>query len=463
MNNDLFKEFKEVSAKQWKQKIQFDLKGADYNQTLIWNSNDGIDVKPFYHPEESPDPIQVNPPSGWNICEKIYVISAEEANVKAQDALQKGAESIWFILSSEDIEPQPLFRDINVENTLIYLEFRFLSADYFSKLKNTLHRKNHQIHIQLDIMGRLARTGNWFYNIKEDHKILDEIVSEADGFSSILSINTGLYQNAGANIPQQLAYALGHVNEYLNHFLGKTEEKLEGTKILFQVSVGPNYFFEIAKLRALRLLFATLAKEYGIREECIIISQPSRRNKTIFDYNVNLLRTTTECMSAVLGGTDSITNMPYDALYHKNNQFSARIARNQLLILKNESYFEKVANPAEGSYYIESLTQQFAEKALEIFKDIEKGGGFLKQLKEGVIQKKIHESAKIEQKQFDSGELVLIGTNKYQNKEDKMKPELELYPFLKKNPRKTLLQPILEKRLAERSEQERLKEEEKMR
>jgi methylmalonyl-CoA mutase len=128
--------------------------------------------------------------------------------------------------------------------------------------------------------------------------------------------------------------------------------------------------------------------------------------------------------------------------------------------LKNESYLDKVANAAEGAYYIESLTTQFAEKALEIFKDIEKAGGFLSQLKEGVIQRKITESAHKEQEAFDKGELVLIGTNKYENPEDRMKGELELFPFLKKNPRKTLIQPILERRLAEKYEQERLEREE---
>ena len=223
--------------------------------------------------------------------------------------------------------------------------------------------------------------------------------------------------------------------------------------------MGPNYFFEIAKLRALRLLFSTLSHEYGLDSECDILAQPSRRNKTLYDFNVNLLRTTTESMSAVLGGANSICNMAYDAIYHRNNNFGSRIARNQLLVLKHESYFEKVANPAEGSYYVESLTHEIADKALDIFKNIEKGGGFVTQLKEGIIQKKISENAAKEQSEFDEGKLVLVGTNKYPNPQDKMKEELELYPFVKQNPRKTLLQPVIEKRLSEKSEQERLNKE----
>lgn len=172
-----------------------------------------------------------------------------------------------------------------------------------------------------------------------------------------------------------------------------------------------------------------------------------------------MLRTTTECMSAILGGANAIANLPYDALYHKDNEFGDRIARNQLLILKNESYFDKVNNPADGSYYIESLTSQLAEKALLLFKDIEAHGGFLKQLNDGLIKRKIQESADAEQELFDTGKESLLGTNKYPNKDDKMKPHLELFPFVKIKPRKTLITPIIEKRLAEKAEQERLSKE----
>jgi methylmalonyl-CoA mutase len=161
-------------------------------------------------------------------------------------------------------------------------------------------------------------------------------------------------------------------------------------------------------------------------------------------------------MSAILGGANAIANLPYDALYHKDNEFGDRISRNQLLVLKHESYFDKVSNPADGAYYIENLTQQLAEKALELFKDIEKNGGLITQLIEGNIQKKIQESAAKEQDLFDSGKEILLGTNKYPNKNDRMKHDLELYPFVKQNPRKTLIIPIIEKRLAEKLEQERL-------
>ena len=253
---------------------------------------------------------------------------------------------------------------------------------------------------------------------------------------------------------QQLAYTLAHANEYFNRLQNYN------TTITINVAVGSNYFFEIAKLRALRILFNTLAKEYNPNINCHIIATPTKRNKTLYDYNVNMLRTTTECMSAILGNADGVANLAYDAIYHKDNEFGDRISRNQLLVLKNESYFDKVNNPSDGAYYIEELTQQLAEKALILFKDIEANGGFITQLIEGTIQRKIKESADKEQELFDNGKEVLLGTNKYPNKNDRMKNDLELYPFVKQNPRKTLITPIIEKRLAEKLEQERLATEE---
>lgn len=457
MSKNLFKEFREVSAKEWKQKIQYDLKGADYNETLVWKSPDGVHVKPFYHPDESPAPAKVNAPAQWHITEQIYVSSAEKANKRAHEVLKKGTESLWFTIPSEDIDLDALFEGL--APVTVHIKPLFVSEEFFLQLEK--YQKNgFKLLLQLDIVGNLARSGNWFFDQKKDHEILGAVVQKSENLGSFFSIDMSLYQNAGATIPQQLAYALAHVNEYFNHFSNLPEEKKKKLKCQFLVSAGPNYFFEISKLRALRILFSTLAREYKFSEECFILGQPTRRNKTLYDYNVNFLRTTTESMSLILGGANSVCNMPYDTIYHKNNNFGSRIARNQLLILKHESYFEKAANPAEGTYYIESLTQEMAGKALEIFKDIEKGGGFVTQLVEGKVQKKILESANAEQEEFDSGKLVLIGTNKYPNPEDRMKDDLELYPFLKQKPRKTLIQPILEKRLSEKNEQKRLKQEE---
>lgn len=461
MNKSLFSDFPEISSKQWKQLIQSDLKGADYNDILIWKTNEGINVKPFYHADEfeSLPTVSNTKATDWKICQTIFVANVEKSNEKAFDAIERGAQSIKFILPSEAIVIKDLLANINLLEVKIFFECQFLSSEFVYQFKLLPSKEN--IYIQIDIIGNLAKSGNWFKNLKEDYLKFENIVQETYAFS----VNVSLYQNAGATMVQQLAYALAHANEYLNHFEAviasdpDSYRQKQSFQVTFNVAIGTNYFFEIAKLRALRKLWNTLATEYGFNDECQIIAVPTKRNMTLYDYNTNMLRTTTECMSAILGGANTICNLPYDAIYHKDNEFGERIARNQLLVLKYESYFDAVNNPADGTYYIEKLTEQLAEKALILFKDIEANGGFLHQLKEGIIQKKIRESASKEQEQFNKGEIVLLGSNKHPNKQDKMKQDLELYPFVKTNPVKTLIEPIIEKRLAESLEQERLKSE----
>jgi len=453
MSKPLFNNFDSVSAKAWKQKIQLDLKGADYNETLIWKSPEGIDVKPFYSAEDiNNTPFSTNTNNSWKICQTIYVNNTNEANLKALDVLNRGAESLRFIIATEDINAFELLKNIDLKSIPVFFELEFISSSYALSLNSIAKKENAIFYLQIDIIGHLAKSGNWYKNLKEDHTILENIITNCKFLKSSLSIDVSLYLNSGANITQQLAYSLAHANEYLNHFGDAIKNK-----ILFKVSVGSNYFFEIAKLKALRLLWHSLASEYIQNpSNCLIIVTPSKRNKTIYDYNTNLLRTTTECMSASLGGANFIDNIRYDAIYHEDNEFGERIARNQLLILKHESYFDTVKNPTEGTYYIESLTTQLANKSLVIFKDIENNGGFLKQLKEGIIQRKIKESASKEQELFDNEDIILLGTNKYKNKNDSMKNDLERYPFLKRNKRKTLIEPIILHRLSEKIEKERL-------
>ena len=235
-------------------------------------------------------------------------------------------------MPSESIPSEVLLKTIVLDKVSVDIQCNFLSIPF----SRSFNQKN--VYVQNDIIGHLAKTGNWHNNLKEDYDQFEIIVKE----NNQLCINLDLYQNAGANIVQQLAYGLAHTNEYLNHFEKILDNNKKQTlEITFNVAIGSNYFFEIAKLRALRNLWATLASEYGFNISCRIKATPSKRNKTIYDYNVNMLRTTTESMSAVLGGADVVYNLPYDALYHDANEFGDRISRNQLLILKNESYFDR--------------------------------------------------------------------------------------------------------------------------
>ncbi len=441
MSHSLFNEFEKITPAAWKQKIQVDLKGEDYNESLLWKTNEGIVVKPFYTLEDRKNQQPIESKEGFNICQTIFIDQEKIANSLALKALKNGANSILFKANSI-FDYKKLLADIDIKSVFLYFHFSFLDADFQTEVARYINSKN--AYFQTDIIGNLAESGNWFINLKEDFNTLDTIQKKSE---NCIVVSADLYQNSGATITQQLAYSLAHANEYLNQFGG-----IVAKKIHFSFSVGSNYFFEIAKLRAFGMLWSALLEEYKISNlNAHLFVQPSHRNKTLYDYNVNLLRTTTECMSAILGGAHTISNISYDTIYQKSNEFGERIARNQLLILQQESALSKAQNIADGSYYIESITHQLAENALVLFKQIEKSGGFLKQLKTGTIQKKINNSATKEEK-----ETPLLGTNFQLNNNDRMQQNIKLYPFVKKRNIKTLITPLTRKRISEPLEKERL-------
>lgn len=439
-----FEDFNPVSAQEWEEKIKVDLKGADYDDTLIWESPEGIAVQPFYHSENHADSFKIEKAAkGWLIGQIIHVDSDEKANKQAQKAVKKGAESLRFVMTSAATNIRTLLKGINVEKIQVHLDVLCYSETFLKPVIEAIGYAKRFIHVHIDPIGNLVNTGNWASNFEKDISLISE---------NSIYVDTSIYQNAGADIVQQLSYALSHANEYLNAL----SHKKRINKVYFKVAVGTNYFFEIAKLRALRMLWAVLAKAYNVEEYCHIIALPTRRNKTVYDYNTNMLRTTTECMSAVLGGADIICNTPYDSVYKKENEFGDRISLNQLLLLKNESYFDKVSNAADGAYYIEELTQQLAEKALVKFKSLEQNGGFIKSLELGVIQEEVKKSALEEEMRFNEGKAVLVGTNKYINEQDVMKGTVELELFKQSSIDKRYIEPIVSRRLAEVTEQNRL-------
>ncbi|MFT7072414.1 MAG: methylmalonyl-CoA mutase [Patiriisocius sp.] len=455
MKNKLFQDFSPTSAKGWKQQIQADLKGADYNDALVSTSLEGIHINPFYHQDTiGPNAPAFNHPSTWNVGQEFFIDNEKITNKLLLDAFNRGAEAI-ILTATSIFKIATVLKGFDKEKHLLYFNLQFLDPDFTKKLQKHCSEIGLSFFIQVDPIHQLAKDGNWFQDSKKDMEDLRRIVSVKNEASSV-SVDARLYHNAGCNTIQEIAYTISHAHEYLHQLQDTLSEK---DTVILKMATGSNYFFEIAKLRALRLVFNSVVKEYHLDIKCHIISTPGKRNKTIYDYNINMLRTTTECMSAILGGADTVSNLNYDSLYHKDNEFGARIARNQLLILKEESYFDVVSNPSDGAYYIENLTNELAEKALVLFKEIEKNGGFIKSLVKGVIQNKIKEAADKQQQHFDQGEIVLLGTNKHPNENDIMKDDLELYPFVKQNPRKTSIIPIVEKRLAEAIEKERLERE----
>ncbi len=456
MNKSLFNAFDPVSEKQWKQRIQYDLAGADYNATLVWTSPEGIPVKPFYCANTTPPLTEalVTKASQFKICDTIVVENVKQANTAALAALNAGADSIKFKIHTANSGLKLLLEGIDLKTTTVFLDYSFLPK--------TIAKHYAEIHTQdalfcaTDIIGHLAKTGCWHQDLKTDFSDFEMVINTTRSFS----INTALYQNAGANMVQQLAYAMCHANEYFNYInTHLNAPEAQPFTVVFYCAIGANYFFEIAKLKALRWLFNSISKAYNANYNCHIFATPTARNTTIYDATTNMIRSTTECMSAILGGADTICNLPYDTQFRHPNAFSTRTARHQLLILKHEADFDAVDNPTDGSYYLDSLTEQLAEKALILFKDLEAQGGFLKQLKAGTIQRKIKESAAKEEAAFNAGATIRVGSNAYTNPEERIKTALELTPFTKKQNRKTVITPIIEKRLTQNLEQKRLKKE----
>lgn len=441
MNDSSFHVFPDVSSKLWKQKIQFELQGDDYNQNLIWKSPEGIDVKPFYHPDDFIVPVYKTNMASAKGCFEIQVQNAPKANQKLKQIANNQVESIYLVIHNEQIDIDILLAGIDPEKIELHVEMKFLSHNYIEKLQNFTVQNKIKVYLHIDIVGNLTQNGNWHFNLEKDFKFLHKIVNLPLSFKSVLCVNTHQYHNAGANIVQQLAYAMAHANEYLN-FMNTADllQKAGNCKdlpFIFKIATGSNFFFEIAKIKALRILWKTLLNQYNLSSDCHVIAFPAYRNQTLFKNNLNKVHNSTAYLIALLGGADTVCYVPHDAFYIKENIESENESINTLAELKNRKI-----KSLQGSFYIETITEQLAQKALQLFKQIEKGGGFLNQLKNHTIQKKIKENAEIEQKEFNENYL-----NFYKNSE--ITDKIEIDPFPRKVSRKTIIQPIIQKRLSE--------------
>lgn len=408
----LFSEFKPASAADWKQQIVKDLKGGDLSK-LTWQNSNGFEVQPFYTTEdvrEEREPLFTH--TGWEICEEIRVTNEKEANTKALKALQGGASALHFKLN-RPADLKVLLDEISIEHIELSFILNYPDPDFKTRFHSYLDQhniasENMNGSISFDAIARLAETGNWFTSEEVDLNFKNAWV------------NASLYQDAGATQSFELACALAHAHEY---FL-KLDHK---RKFRFTISIGSDLFGELAKLRALRKLWAMIAKEYKAEEEIYIHAVNSGINQSSLDAYNNMLRTTTEGMSAVLGGCNSLTLEAYNRSFESTTDFSERIARNQQMIFKEESYLDKVADIGAGSYYIESLTDAIAAKAWEEFKWIEERGGFIACLRSNYIQQRIKEQAEDLVSRFRGEKIILVGVNKFQNKnEEKRKPGLNI-------------------------------------
>jgi methylmalonyl-CoA mutase len=411
----LFKEFSPITAQQWKEQIVKDLKGVDFNQ-LVWNTNNGFQVHPFYTSEDVKEAMApLFSSTDWDVCEHIEVIDEKVANERALSALKGGASGICFYIHKK-IDTQVLIKDISLEH--IYTQF-IISNDalhVLADLKNVYGKVNTfdgklKCFVNIDPLSLLAQYGEWHNNEEKDLEVLKQLIH--------IPVNLSLYQEAGANTVNELAIGLAHLNEYFNYL--NEQKQLNNKTLHFTFSISGSFYNEIAKLRAFRKLVNLLQEQYGTNFPIHIHAQTALINKSSLDAYTNMLRTTTEGMSAVIGGCNSLSILPFNQGFEAASDFSSRISRNQQHIFKEESYLNKVADISAGTYYLESLTEQLAEKAWEQFQVIENKGGCIACLKSNFIQDLISKDAENLLSQTKEGKLVLVGVNKYQNASEKLK------------------------------------------
>jgi methylmalonyl-CoA mutase len=416
----LFKEFSPVTAQQWKEQIVKDLKATDFKD-LFWKTNNGTIVKPFFTSEDQEE--KVSPlfrESDWDVCEQIRVKDEKAANERALTALKGGASGLSFYIHKK-INAKILLKDISLEH--IYTQF-FISNDalhILDDLKEFYGKTNPfdgkiKCFVNIDPLCLFAFFGEWHDDEDKDLSVLKQLMH--------IPVNVSLYQEAGANTINELAFGLAHLNEYFN-YLDKNKS-LKNKTLHFTFSAGGDFFNEIAKLRAFRKLVTLLQEQYKTNFPLHIHAQTAQINKSSIDAYTNMLRTTTEGMSAVIGGCNSLCVLPFDEGFESGhetdtNLFGARISRNQQHVFKEESYLNKVADISSGSYYLETLTGQLAEQSWEQFKAIESNGGFVASLKNNFIQNIIEKDAENILSQVKEGKLILVGVNKYQNPKEAIK------------------------------------------
>jgi methylmalonyl-CoA mutase len=486
-HKNLFSEFPPVSTADWEAQIMKDLKGADYNKKLVWQTVEGIDVKPYYRNEHLEGISHLDSAPGeypnvrgldkktWRIRQNIYVKSIEQANQEALEAINNGASCISFIMAPVPPTPamQKLLNGIDPAKSGI----SFANSDCFRDLLDFFVENIEESGIdpqsvfgsfEVDPLANLMANGqltDTFATVcVKLHGIILNVGKELPNYRC-LSIRGYYYHNAGASAVQELAFTLATANEY---FAQLTNQSLPIDKITphFQMTlgVGSNYFIEIAKIRAARLLYSKIIEQYHPEHKSshklFINCINSRFNKTVFDPYTNLLRATTEAMSAIIGGVDCLIIEPFDIAYKEPDAVSNRLSRNIQNILLDESYLNKVQDVAAGSYYIENLTDQIATKAWELFKEIEARGGFYEAALQGFIQDEIDKTNEKRKVLMTSGRENMLGTNIFPNFGETMLDSVERDIFSPENVEGKTVRPIRMFRKSEEFEKLRLMTEE---
>ena len=446
---NLLQDFAPVSTETWKAKIVADLKGADFDKKLVWRTPEGFNVQPFYRledvkklrttvsaPGQFPYVRGTRTNNEWAIRQNICACdNARKANKLALEVLNKGITSLGFCLNAEKLNYRfikNLLKDIDAR--AISINFT-VCACHAPQLASILVRyygrqgwdlRSLYGSINVDPIKNMLVKGKDLSREQVAEKLVATVkaAKSLPGYR-VVGVNSVVLNNAGAYCTQELAYALAWGAEYMTMLTEAGIPNYQAARnIRFNMGVGGNYFMEIAKFRAGRLLWAKIVEAYknpiftaALKEaaKMNVSAETSRFNMTVFDAYVNLLRSQTEAMSAAIAGVDEITVTPFDVAYERPTDFSERIARNQQLLLKEEAHFDKVVDPSAGSYYIETLTNNIAAEAWKQFLAIQEQGGFFQMVKEGKVQDAVEANLKTRLQDVAKRKEVLLGSNQFPN------------------------------------------------
>jgi methylmalonyl-CoA mutase len=461
---NLFLDFEQVSKNRWIEKATSDLKGEDFSKKLVWKTEDGFDIFPFYNKEDLDQidylfqyhnlsfnyPVSANDARNWDNLESIEVENELSANEEALDALNKGADGLIFkIRKGISIDFEKLLNGIFLNYCSVY----FIPAEYdpqfLSSYINYITRQKFSIE---EIKGAIFHDP--FCSFSEEGKLHERYLEQLSEYQKLhlalpnfrkLCVKGDIFHNSGACISLELGCILSTTVSYLDIL---TDQGFSAGEVLenlqFSIATGTNFFHEIAKIKTLRILISKVAESYGVEDldqsKVYIHSNSSIWTKTLFDPYNNLLRCTTEAMSAIIGGCNSLALLPYDFSFRKASEFSKRISRNISSILKEESYLNKVVDPAAGSFYIENLTHNLLKSSWTRFLEIENKGGFVSAFNQGFISSEVKKDKESRLKRIAERKDSLIGTNKYPNLNEKIElPEMD---FFKESEEGNLLKPM---------------------
>lgn len=440
----LFTEFPPVPTEKWEEVITADLKGADYERKLVWKTGEGFNVRPYYRAEnlegikflgsqagEFPYVRGTHAHNRWRVHQTVSVVCPKEANAEALKILNAGVDSLGFCITSADFSAadlDTLLKDIcipAVEITFCGEKTAHVAELVLAKVeKEGIAKEDVRIAFCIDPLVKGLSSKGDFCSPNGEKCIarIVELIHKTKEYKHvrIVTVAGQTFGNSGSTIVEELAFTLSAGHDYLVRLMDAgLDVDAAARKLRFSFSVSSNYFMEIAKFRAARMLWANIVKGYGPAKNCAckmhIHAETSRWNQTVYDPYVNMLRGTTEAMSATIAGVHSLEVTPFDTSFENPTEFSKRIARNVELLLKNESHFDQVVDPAGGSYYVENLTQSIAAEAWKLFLEIEQKGGYTEAYKAGLIVERIKASAAAKDKNIATRRQTLLGANQYPN------------------------------------------------